>query len=100
MIFITAILINFSILLKSSVSDYVENLRHETKFEFMYNVQSDQETYPDTEMLRNYRLSDDNGILQTVYLLNANSKYYDIRNDDVVVTKAFSENIIIKSEIR
>lgn len=91
MIFITAILINFSILLKSSVSDYVENLRHETKFEFMYNVQSDQETYPDTEMLRNYRLSDDNGILQTVYLLNANSKYYDIRNDDVVVTKAFSE---------
>ena len=90
MIFITAFLINFSLQLKNSVVNYVKQLDAETKFEYMYTVDKLPPLPQNAEIVKSYRLYDNADILQTVYVVEENSKYFDIRDNKVVISKAFS----------
>ncbi|EID20896.1 hypothetical protein HMPREF1045_1759 [Streptococcus mitis SK616] len=90
MIFITALLINFSLQLKNSVVDYVKQLDKETKYEYMYTVDKLPILPENAEVVKSYRLYDNSDILQTVYVVDQNSKYFDIKENKVVISKAFS----------
>lgn len=91
----TGLLINFSFLLKNSVEVYVDDLSKDTKYSYLYEVDStssDEKDISDNdEKLNLYGLYDDHSVIQNVYLVENESKYFDIGKDTVVVTAAFAK---------
>lgn len=56
----------------------------------MYTVDKLPPLPQNAEIVKSYRLYDNADILQTVYVVEENSKYFDIRDNKVVISKAFS----------
>lgn len=94
LILVTGILINFSFLLKISVEKYVEKLDTETKYEYMYQVDSTKKmntVHSSEEIVNIVNLYDSDNIVQNVYLVENASKYFDIKDDTVVITQAYAD---------
>ncbi|WP_339192186.1 ABC transporter permease [Bacillus sp. FSL K6-1003] len=97
LIFFVGLLMNFSLLLKDSVSEYVKDLKKENKFNQIYFInQGDYyKKKKDDEEVKLYTLYDENNITQNVYVINKNSKYFNynltLEEGDVIVSKAYSE---------
>lgn len=88
LIVVTGFLINFSFLLKSSVEEYVDNLEKDTLFTYLY--QDNVEDSDSGESVKAYTLYDQEGITQNIFSIPQNSIFWDIQEDDVVITTAFA----------
>ncbi|TSB46216.1 ABC transporter permease [Alkalicoccobacillus porphyridii] len=95
LIFFVGLLINFSFLLKDSVTKYVDDLAKENSFEEILFLDGDIEEDIEGEEFNLYNLYDEAGITQSVYVINTDSKHYkfnlDLDDGDVIITQAFSD---------
>ncbi|MCM3546821.1 FtsX-like permease family protein [Priestia megaterium] len=95
LIFFVGLLINFSFLLKDSVTQYVDDLAEENTFkEILFLSPLNQENI-EGEKFKLYNLYDEDDVTQSVYVIGSDSKYYkynlNLKEGDVVISKAFSQ---------
>lgn len=95
LIFFVGLLINFSFLLKDSVTKYVDDLASENIFEeilFLKPLNQDEFNGEEFEL---YSLYDKEGITQSVYVIGSDSTYYkydlELEDGDVIITQAFAD---------
>ncbi|MFS0560356.1 FtsX-like permease family protein [Terribacillus sp. 179-K 1B1 HS] len=95
LIFFVGLLINFSFLLKDSVTQYVEDLAIENTFEEVLFLDSSNEVEAEGEEFELYKLYDEEGITQSVYVIGSDSEHYDygltLEDGDVIITKAYAD---------
>ncbi|ENH97259.1 hypothetical protein J416_06485 [Gracilibacillus halophilus YIM-C55.5] len=95
LIFFVGLLINFSFLLKDSVTKYVDDLAVENTFkEVLFTNPLWEEETMKGEDFKLYNLYDENGVTQNVYVIQSNSDYYaynlDLEDGDIIITQAFA----------
>ncbi|EJS77097.1 ABC transporter permease [Bacillus cereus] len=95
LIFFVGLLINFSFLLKGSVTKYVDDLASENIFEEILFLNPPNQHDIKGEEFKLYNLHDEDGITQSVYVIGSDSKYYNynlkLADGDVIITQAFSD---------
>ncbi|PFR98809.1 FtsX-like permease family protein, partial [Bacillus cereus] len=95
LIFFVGLLINFSFLLKDSVTKYVDDLASENTFEEILFLKPPNQPDIKGEEFKLYNLYDEEGITQNVYVIGSDSKYYNynlkLEDGDVIITQAFSD---------
>lgn len=95
LIFFVGLLINFSFLLKDSVTKYVDDLASENIFEEILFLKPLNQDEFNGEEFALYSLYDKEGITQSVYVIGSDSTYYkydlELEDEDVIITQAFAD---------
>lgn len=95
LVFFVGLLMNFSFLLKDSVTQYVHDLGVENTFEEILFYSPQAEAKVSGESFKIYNLHDQAGVSQSVYVISPDSDFfhYDLplKDGDVIITEAFAK---------